>query len=240
MAPCPRTMMFSSHMAGTYAPPAVDGPCTTATWDALRGHDRLVEEDAPAGGEYLRLQGQEGAARVHQVGAREPVLEGDLLRAELLLDGERVERPALHRHVVADHHRLVAGDRADTGHQAAGRRRVLVAAVGRERHQLEEGRAGVEQALDPLAHEEAAALLVPPPRLGRPTLADARQARAQLPGEGAVVARVLLERRVAAEPRAEPRHAGQRAQCGGRFSRNAAMPSSPSSLARRRAISSQV
>src|SRR5439155_1220447 len=138
----------------------------------------LVEEDAPAGGEDLRLQGQEGAARVHQVGAREPVLEGDLLRAELLLHGERVERPALHRHVVADHHRLVAGDRADTGHQAAGRRRVVVAAVGRERHQLEEGRAGVEQALDPLAHEEAAALLVPPPRLRRPTLADARQARA--------------------------------------------------------------
>src|SRR5438046_487059 len=99
MAPCSRTMMFSSHMAGTYAPPAVDG-----------------------------------------------------------------------------------------------------------RHQLDEGRAGIEEALDPLPHEEAAALLVAPPRLGGAALAHARQALAQLGGEPAVVARVRLELPVAADPRYETAH----------------------------------
>src|SRR5439155_22851555 len=71
----------------------------------------------------------------------------------------------------------------------------------------------------------------------RAALAHARQALAQLGGEPAVVARVRLELPIAAEPRGEPCH---RAHFGGRFSRNAAMPSCPSSPARRRAISSQV
>src|SRR5437016_3930282 len=119
MAPCPRTMMFSSHMAGTYAPPAV-----------------------------------------------------------------------------------------------AGRRAVLVAALGGERHQLEEGQAGIEEALDPLAHEEAAALLVAPPRLGGAALAHARQALAQLGGEPAVVARVRLELPVAADPRYETAHERGRPSAG--------------------------
>jgi len=32
MVPCLRTMMLSSAMAGTYAPPAVQEPITTAIW----------------------------------------------------------------------------------------------------------------------------------------------------------------------------------------------------------------
>lgn len=32
MVPCFRTMMLSSAMAGTYAPPAVQEPITTAIW----------------------------------------------------------------------------------------------------------------------------------------------------------------------------------------------------------------
>ena len=53
-----------------------------------RAHARLVVEDAPevvAVGKDLGLQRQERAARVHEVDRREGVLQGDLLRAEVLL-----------------------------------------------------------------------------------------------------------------------------------------------------------
>ena len=49
--------------------------------DACRRHARLVEEDAPevlAIGEDLGLHRQERAARIHQIDARQPVLERDL------------------------------------------------------------------------------------------------------------------------------------------------------------------
>ena len=56
-------------------------------------HPRLVVEDAPevvAIGEDLVLHRQERAAGVDEVDARQPVLERDLLRAQVLLHGERV------------------------------------------------------------------------------------------------------------------------------------------------------
>ena len=61
--------------------------------DALRRHLRLVVEDAPeviAVGEHLVLLGQERAPRVDEVDAGQPVLERDLLGAQVLLDGHRV------------------------------------------------------------------------------------------------------------------------------------------------------
>ena len=61
--------------------------------DAGRRHHRLVVEDAAPGREDVGLERQEGAARVDEVDARQAVLVGDLLRAELLLHGERVEVP---------------------------------------------------------------------------------------------------------------------------------------------------
>ena len=59
----------------------------------LGRHPRLVEEDAAeviAIGEDLGLQRQERAARVHQVDAGQAVLHRDLLRADVLLDRDRI------------------------------------------------------------------------------------------------------------------------------------------------------
>ena len=61
--------------------------------DALRRHARLVVEDAAevfAVRKHLGLQRQERAARVDEIDARQPVVERDLLRADVLLHGERV------------------------------------------------------------------------------------------------------------------------------------------------------
>jgi len=134
--------------------------------DAGGGHHRLVVEDAPTGREDLRLQGKEGPARVDEIDAREPVLERDLLGAELLLDGQRVERAALHGHVVGDHHDLPLRDGPDTGHEPARRRGVPVDPFGAERRQLQERRPRIEEALDALAHEQSAPLHMPAARLG--------------------------------------------------------------------------
>ena len=66
IVPVPRTITVSSLIAGTYAPPAVQEPITTAICGIpLRRHARLVEEDAPevvAVGEDLGLERQERAA----------------------------------------------------------------------------------------------------------------------------------------------------------------------------------
>ena len=74
IVPVPRTMIVSSLIAGTYAPPAVQEPITAAICGIpLRRHPRLVEEDPAevlAVGEDLGLQRQERAAGVDEVEAR--------------------------------------------------------------------------------------------------------------------------------------------------------------------------
>ena len=123
--------------------------------DAQGAHPRLVVEDAPevlAVGEHLGLQRQEGAAGVHQVDAGQAVLAGDLLRAQVLLDGQRVVGAALDRGVVGHDHHLAAVHPADAGHQPGGRRLIVVQAVRRQRREFQERRARIQQRLDAVAH----------------------------------------------------------------------------------------
>src|SRR5262249_56738894 len=123
----------------------------------------------------LGLEREEGAARVDQVDAREPVLERDLLRPDVLLHRERVVRPALHRRVVRDHHAFAAGDAPDAGDDPGAGRVVAVAAVRGERGELEERRPGIHEAVDAVADEKLPARGVTIARLVR---AAARGARA--------------------------------------------------------------
>ena len=131
--------------------------------DPGRRHPGLVVEDPAevvAVGEDVGLERQEGAAAVDEVDARQPVLERDLLGAEVLLDRHRVVGAALDRGVVGDDDAGRALDPADPGDDPGAGRVVVVQAGRGERAQLEEGRAGVEQAVDPLADRELAALAV--------------------------------------------------------------------------------
>ena len=131
--------------------------------DALRRHPRLVEEDPPevlAVGEDLGLERQERAARVDEVEARQPVLLGDLLRAQVLLHREREVRAALHGRVVRDDHALPALDDADAGDDPGRGRLAVVQLPGGERAELEERGARVDQPVDPLARGQLAARAV--------------------------------------------------------------------------------
>ena len=123
----------------------------------------------------------------------QPVLGRDLLRPQVLLDGQRVVRAALHGGVVGDDHAGPAGDPADAGDDAGRRRRVVVDAVGGERRQLEERRAGVDQPVDALARQQLAALTVPRDGALAAAGLHAGDAVAQVAAEGADGVGVLAE-----------------------------------------------
>ena len=169
--------------------------------DALRRHARLIEEDAAevlAIGKHLGLQRQERAAGIDEVDARQPVLQRDLLGAQVLLHRHRKVGAAFDGGVVGDDHHLAARHPADAGHDA-GARRLVVVHVGRRRaaEQLEEGRAGIEQAVDALAHRAAC----PGPRcrsivFRAAAFARARSALAQLGDQLLHSVAIGLENRV--------------------------------------------
>ena len=128
--------------------------------DALGRHPRLVEEDAPevvAIGEDLVLHRQERAAGVDEVDAGKPVLERDLLRAQVLLHRERVVRAALDGRVVADDHHLAAVHQPDARDHPGAGRVAAVHALGGERRDLDERAALVEEPRDAVAGQELAA-----------------------------------------------------------------------------------
>ncbi len=151
--------------------------------DARGRHVGLVVEDAAemvAVREHLVLARQVRAAGIHQVDARQPVLERNLLRAQVLLHREREIGAALHRGVVGDHHAAPAADVADPGDEAGGGHRLAVRLPRRERRELEERRAGVEQRGDALARQQLAAALVLLARGCVPARASLCQPRVQL------------------------------------------------------------
>ena len=136
--------------------------------DPERGQPCLVEEDPAevvAVGEDLRLEREESATRVDEVDAREAVLPGHLLRAQVLLHGQREVRAPLDRRVVRDDHALATLDDADSGHDPRGRRIAVVEIPRGERVQLEEGAARVDEHVDPLAGGQLAARAVSLDRL---------------------------------------------------------------------------
>ena len=158
--------------------------------DAAGGHVRLVEEDAAevlAVGEDLVLHRQERATGVDEVDARQVVLRRDRLRPQVLLDRHRVVGAALDGRVVGHDHALATVDATDaTDDPGAGHRRLprrAVHPVRRQRAQLQERAARVEQPVDPVAREELPAVGVLLPRGLAAALPHRREALAQLVDE---------------------------------------------------------
>ena len=164
--------------------------------DPQRRQLRLVVED-PAEvlpvGKHLVLPGQERAARVDQVDARQVVVQRDFLRAQVLLDRHRVVGAALDGRVVGDDHALAPADPAHAGDDARGGRVPVVEAVRRERRQLKERRAGVEQRVHPVPGQQLAARHVPLAGPRGPAEPRERELLPQLRGERAVIGTVTVE-----------------------------------------------
>ncbi len=145
--------------------------------NAGRRHVRLVEEDAAemvAVGEDVGLVRQVRAAAIDEIDAGQPVLLRDLLRPQVLLHRDRIIGAALDRRVVADDDAFAARHAADAGDDPGAVDVALVHAIGGERRELEERRAGIDQALDPFARQELAAFGV---ALARTLVAAERRGR---------------------------------------------------------------
>ena len=174
--------------------------------DALGGHVRLIEEDAPemlAIGEHLGLMRQVRAARIDQIDARQPVLARDVLRAQVLLYRQRVIGAALHRGVVAHDHALAAGDAADARDHPRARHLAFIEVERRKLADLQKRGAGIKQPLDAIAGQELAAsgmtlaaLLVAAQRRLRHIGAQRLGQRAIVLGVGAEIGAVRRQFRV--------------------------------------------
>ena len=108
-------------------------------------------------GKHFGLIGQVRTARVDEIDAWQVVFPRDILRAQVLLDRDRIIRAALDRRVVAHDHALASRDAADPGDDARRGDVVVVHAVGRELGQLEKRRSRVEERAHPVARQELAA-----------------------------------------------------------------------------------
>ncbi len=158
--------------------------------------DRLVVEDPSEVlrvGEDLRLQRQEDAARIDQVDARQAVVEGDLLRPDVLADGLGEIAPALDARIVGDHQALATADPPDAGDDPRGRRLAAVQSPRGERRQLEKRRVGIEELRDPLARRQLAALALGGGGRVGTSMTRGLQPSPQILGQVLVVARVRLE-----------------------------------------------
>ena len=166
--------------------------------NAFRRHARLVEEDPAeviAVGKDLGLQRQKRAAGVHEVDARQAVLQRDLLRADVLPHRDRVVGAALDGRVVGDDHDIASRDAADARDDAGRGRFVLVHAPGGQRRELEKRSARIEQLFDALAHRELALLAMTLHVLGAAPLPHGGEALAVLGDERAHALAVGLELR---------------------------------------------
>ncbi|MOA10072.1 hypothetical protein D3C78_1299440 [compost metagenome] len=131
-------------------------------------------------GEHLVLARQVGAAGVHQVDARQAVLLGDGLRADVLLHGQRVIGAAFYRGVVADDHAFHILDATDACDHASGGDVLAIHLMGGEGGKFEERRARVEQAVDALAHRQLAACGVLGDGSGAAAFVDEAEHRAEV------------------------------------------------------------
>ncbi len=164
--------------------------------DAGGRHRGLVEEDAAevlAVGEDLVLLWQEGAAGVDQVDAGQPVVQRHLLRAQVLLDRQRVVGPALDRGIVGHDHDLASLDATDAGDDAGAGGVAVVEVLRRQRRQLQQRRARVAEPVHPLARQQLAACDVALACPLSPARRGALETLAQLGGETAVLGLVGLE-----------------------------------------------
>ena len=132
--------------------------------DAFARHPRLIVKNAAemvAVGKDLVLQRQERAAGIDEIDARQMILLGDLLRAQMLFDRHRIVRSALDGRVVGDDDAVLPFDDADAGDDSGGRRIRLRTCRTPRAPRVRGSRSGIDESFDPLASGEfvAAAML---------------------------------------------------------------------------------
>ena len=111
-------------------------------------------------GEHGVLLGQEGAAAVDHIHARQMVLHRYLLCAQVFLDGVLHICAAFHRGVVGDDDSLAALNHAYSGDDARRREVVVIRVVSRHRRELQERSVLVDEQVYALACEQFVAFFM--------------------------------------------------------------------------------
>ncbi len=133
--------------------------------NAHGAHHRVVAENAAevvGVRKDVFLQRQKNAGGIHQIDGRDTVFDGDILRANHFLGGQRKKCAGLHRGVVGNDHHQAARDARQAGDRARGRSAApfLIHFVSGVNPQLEELCLGVDQPGDALARREPAFLVL--------------------------------------------------------------------------------
>ena len=140
--------------------------------NASAGHIRLVVEDTTEMvtiGKDLVLSRQKRASRIDQVNARQVVLGGDFLGAQVFLDRQRIVGSAFDRRIVRDDHALPAVYVTDARDDSSRRNVVGVDAVSGKSADFEKRRVVVEQILDAIPRQQLSASDMPLPSTFRAT-----------------------------------------------------------------------
>ncbi len=129
--------------------------CGTPSAESLR----LVIKDPAeieAVGKDFRLAGKEDSPGIHEVHARKLVVERDLLRADMFFYRLFHVRSPLDCGIVGNDHGFAAVNHPDAGDDPGRRKSVAVLAESRQSRKLEEGRAGIDQQVDPFPGQQFA------------------------------------------------------------------------------------
>ena len=131
---------------------------------ARRRQPRQIAKDVAAADKILDAVAQQiGAGALDQLHVRQLVLQRQFLHPQRLVEAVRLQRAGIDAGIIGADHAADAGDKADAGDRPAARDALVgirhVEHVAGQRHQFDEGRAGIEHQRDALARQELPALV---------------------------------------------------------------------------------
>src|SRR5579885_3210323 len=103
--------------------------------------------------EHLALAREVRAAAIDEINARKIILPRNLLRAQMLLDGERIISAAFHGRVIGNDDAFLAADPSNTADQSGRREIILINLITRKLRELQKGCTRIEQRGDALARQ---------------------------------------------------------------------------------------
>ena len=126
-------------------------------WNASGRHGRLIVENTAKMVSVWKHTGPRrkiSAAGIHEVNARQVVLPGDFLGAQMLLHGQRIVCAALNGRIIHDEHALCPLDAANARDNASARNDIVVDFVRCQLGKFEERRTRIEQCENPFARQQ--------------------------------------------------------------------------------------
>ena len=151
--------------------------------DGRRRHSRLIVKDAAemvAIGKDFVLAWQIGAAAIDEIDARQMAFPCDFLRAQMLLDGQRVIGAALDGCIIGDDDAFLAAYAPYARYHSRRRSGFRVNLIGGELREFQKRRTRIDERRDSIARQEFVARDMSLPRVSAAALRDECDLAAQI------------------------------------------------------------